>query len=161
MSPRVRPSASPPPGAAVPAETGRIDRERDDYHALQAHTLTRGDEAFVHQHVVDAWTAQHATPGTKPIGLCFALVGLYLHVERGFTGREVHRTHRTLAKRGGPWPRLPLPEARGAIGASDVMRAPPGAERDRAIDAWCAAVWRAYAPARAAVIALLETHGIR
>jgi hypothetical protein len=60
--------------------------ERDAYHALSDYTLTHGDRAFVHQHVVDAF-AQHAEDNTKAITLTFALVGLYLHVERAWSGR--------------------------------------------------------------------------
>ena len=37
------------------------------YHEVCAYTLTRGDAAFVHQLVVDAWAAQHASPASKPM----------------------------------------------------------------------------------------------
>jgi len=67
--------------------------QHEAYDALCAYTLTRGDAAFIHQHVVDAFAAQSADEATKPITLTFALVGLYLHVERQFTGREVQRAH--------------------------------------------------------------------
>jgi hypothetical protein len=63
---------------------------------LQGYTLMLRDEAFIHQNVVDAWMAQHANETTKPIGLTFALIGLYLHIERGFSGRQVQRAHMTL-----------------------------------------------------------------
>ncbi len=39
--------------------------------------------------------------------------------------------------------------------ATDVMRAPPGPERDRAIDAWCASVWSAYRDSARDAIATL------
>lgn len=54
---------------------------RDAYDELCAYTLTRGDPGFIHQHVVDAFTAQHADETTEPITLTFALVGLYPRVE--------------------------------------------------------------------------------
>ena len=38
------------------------------------------------QHVVDAYAAQTARASTKPITLAFALVGLYLHLEKNQTG---------------------------------------------------------------------------
>ena len=135
----------------------------DDEHAydeLAAYTLTRGDAAFVHQHVVDAFAAQHATKTTKPITVAFALIGLYLHVERAFTGRQVQRAHMMLAGRSRSWPSFPLPEERGAMTAADVLAAPAGRERDRAISAWCASVWAAYAETAPAIAALARAHGL-
>lgn len=104
--------------------------------------------------------AQHADERTKPIGLTFALVGLYLHVERGFSGREVQRAHMSLGRRKRTWPSFELPRERGSVTARQVMAAAPGPERDRAIDAWCASVWEAFGESRQAVAALLERHGI-
>jgi hypothetical protein len=133
----------------------------DDAHvALQCYTLEHGGKEFIHQHVVDAWMAQHADEQTKPIGLTFALVGLYLHLEAGFTGRQVQLAHMALARHRRPWPSFPLPADRGALTAIDVMRVPEGVERDRAIDAWCASVWASYANVRQDVADLLRQHGI-
>jgi hypothetical protein len=133
--------------------------ELDEYHALSCYTLEHGDPAFIHQHVVDAFTAQHADERTKPIGLTFALIGLYLHVERGFSGREVQRVHMALAKQKRAWPPFALPEHRGSITVIDVTAAAPCAERDDAIDRWCVSVWGAFASHRDTVIALLREHG--
>lgn len=126
----------------------------DAYHELCCYTLERGDGAFIHQHVVDAQAAQLAGASTKPIALTFALLGLYLHLEHGVSGRDVQRAHMALAKQKDqlPWPSLALPPSRGAITAADVLRAAPGAERDRAIDEWCAAVWREYRDANRGAI---------
>lgn len=134
--------------------------EEAAYHELCAYTLTLGDAAFLHQVVVDAWAAQRAGPVTKPIALCFALVGLHLHVDRGWTGRRVQRAHMTLARRPEPWPAFPLPEGRGTMTTPDVLAAPPGAARDTAISRWAASVWGAFAGSRATVEALLARHGI-
>ena len=130
------------------------------YDELASYTLTRGDAAFIHQHVVDAAAAQQATEATKPIAVAFALIGLYLHVERGFTGRQVQRAHMMLAKRTRQWPAFRLPTDRGTMTADDVMAAPAGAERDRAITAWCASVWEAYRESAAAVAQLSREHGL-
>ena len=46
------------------------------YHELSADTLTRGDAAFIRQHVVDAYAAQLADESTNPITTAFALIGL-------------------------------------------------------------------------------------
>ena len=130
------------------------------YDELASYTLTHGDPAFIHQHVVDAFAAQHATATTKPITVAFALIGLYLHVERGFTGRQVQRAHMMLARRSRSWPIFPLPETRGTLTAAEVLAAPAGPARDRAISEWCAAVWSAYAEAAPAVAALARAHGL-
>jgi hypothetical protein len=53
----------------------------DAYDELYAYTMQRGRASFVLQHVVDAFGAQSASEGTRPIRLIFSLVGLYLHVE--------------------------------------------------------------------------------
>lgn len=130
------------------------EAEREAHEALQAYTLAHGDPAFLHQHVVDAWAAQHARVDGKAIGIAFALIGLHLHLERGYDGRGVQRAHARMAGRQRDWPRFTLPAERGAMTVCDVMRAAPGGERDRAIEAWCASVWEAYASCHAAARAL-------
>ncbi len=133
--------------------------ERSAHEELQCYTLTLGDATFIHQHVVDAWTAQHAESGGKPIAMAFALAGLHLHLERGFTGREVQRAHMAMARQRHDWPRFPLPLHRGAVTALDVMRAAPGPDRVQAIDAWCASVWAAFHESHQAVAELVKRHG--
>ena len=130
------------------------------YDELQAYTLAHDNPAFIHQHVVDAGAAQQADERTKPIGLTFALVGLCLHVEEGWTGRQVQQAHQHLARRKQVWPSFALPKFRGSVTAADVMAAPAGLERDRAIDAWCASVWEAYREHHSTVAELLRQHGI-
>ena len=130
--------------------------EEDAYDELQCYTLERGDATFIHQHVVDAWAAQQADERTKPIALTFALVGLYLHVERGFSGRQVQRAHMALARQKQDWPSFTLPHDRGSVIAIEVAAAPAGPQRDQAIDAWCASVWGAFRESRQAVAELLE-----
>lgn len=134
--------------------------EEEAYHELCAYTLTHGDPTFIHQHVVDAWAAQRAHAGTKPIGIFFALTGLYLHVERGLTGREVQRAHMALSRRPEPWPVTRLPAARGAITATDVLAVPAGPPRDAEISRWAASVWEAYAENRETVDTFLRQRGI-
>jgi uncharacterized protein DUF5946 len=137
-----------------------LSGEREAYEELQGYSLMLRDEAFLHQHVVDAWTAQHAEKTTRPIALAFALIGLYLHVEKGFSGRQVQRAHMALARRKRTWPAFPLPRERGPITAIEVLAAAPGADRDRAIVAWSASVWRAYRDSHLAVAELVSQHGI-
>ena len=119
--------------------------EMDEFHNLSFYTLDHPDkEYFIHQHVVDAFQAQAADASTKPIGLVFALIGLYLYLEKGFTGKEVQRAHMKLAENKKPWPMRPLPVQRGEITVNKVMQSAPGPERDQMIAAWCSSVWNAY-----------------
>jgi hypothetical protein len=64
------------------------EAELRQYHELRAYSLAHRDPNFLHQHVVDAFAAQCANERTKPITLTFALVGLYLHVEKKQTGLQ-------------------------------------------------------------------------
>jgi uncharacterized protein DUF5946 len=134
--------------------------EQDAYNMLCAYTLNRRDAKFIHQHVVDAFLAQHADERTKPMGLTFALLGLYLFVERGFTGKQVQRVHVELARQKRAWLMFTIPADRGAISAVEVMHAAEGPERDRAIHAWCASVWAAFAAKRETLVELLRPYGI-
>jgi hypothetical protein len=132
----------------------------DAYNELCCYTLTHSDPSFIHQHVVDAFAAQHADEQTKPIGLTFALVGLYLYIEKQFTGKQVQRIHTLLAQQKRVWPSFALPYDRGSLTAADVLAVPAGAERDKAIHAWCASVWEAYRNCRESVSDLLREHQI-
>lgn len=134
--------------------------EGSAYEALCAYTLSRGDQEFIHQHVVDAFAAQQADGRTKPIQLTFALVGLCLAVEHGVSGRQVQRVHTQLGRRRQVWPGFALPAERGATTASQVLQAPEGEQRDRAIHAWCRDVWSAFSAERPKVEELLRQHGI-
>lgn len=137
-----------------------MNATESDYHELCAYTLTRGDATFIHQHVVDAWAAQQATANSKPIGVFFALMGLYLHVEHGWTGKAVQLAHMQLAKRPEAWPVGPLPEARGTLTPTDVLAAAPGAARDAEISRWAASVWAEFSAHRAIIDELLKRRGV-
>ncbi len=130
--------------------------ERAAYDELCAYTLTHGGATFIHQHVVDAFGAQAADERTKPITLTFALVGLYLHVERHFSGREVQRAHQRLARRKRAWPSFLLPGDRGFVTPADVLARAAGSERDEAIHAWFVSVWDAFSESKPAVGELLS-----
>jgi hypothetical protein len=121
-----------------------VQSEQEAYHELSYYTLSHPDPAFIHQNIVDAFSAQHASQDTKPIGITFALIGLYLAVEMGFTGREVQQAHMRLAKLRKGWPTFELPENRGEITVFDVISQPAGEKRDEMIHQWCISVWNAY-----------------
>jgi hypothetical protein len=137
-----------------------MDAEQDAFAELCCYTLAHGDRSFIHQHVVDAFAVQLADAQTKPIAITFGLIGLYLHIEKQFSGRQVQRVHMLLAQRKRPWPVFHLPRDRGAITVAEVLAAPAGPERDKAIDAWCSSVWQAFRGSRQAVVDLLLEYGI-
>jgi hypothetical protein len=134
---------------------GRSKTANELFDELSFYTLAHGSPRFLHQHAVDAFAAQMADESTKTIKIFFGLMGLYLYLEKGFTGREVQRAHMNLAKKRAELPRPPLPLERGAVTVKDVMAAEPGGARDQAIGDWCASVWEAYREARPLVAAFL------
>jgi len=111
---------------------------------LTYYMLAHGDPRFIHQHVVDAYGAQHVRPSASTIGAAFTLAGLYLAVERGFTGRQVQKMHMLMASRSKQWPHFDPPSDAGSLTVADVLAAEPGPTRDDAILRWCASVWTAW-----------------
>lgn len=126
------------------------------YNELAFYTLSHADPRFIHQHVVDAWTAQSATIDTKKIGLFFALAGLYLAIEKGYSGKEVQLAHMKMAKNKSLIPDISLPVDKGTITIATVLQSPPGEQRDRIIIEWCRSVWQAYARERDTVMHATE-----
>jgi hypothetical protein len=116
----------------------------------------------LHQLTVDAYAAQHAPRGAAgdvpPISVAYALVGLHLALDRGLSGTEVRAAHQRMGRPDPSWPRLPAPERSGSITVFDVAAA--GAMVDsvaghaKAVRAWAAAVWQAWAADHATVDAL-------
>ncbi len=134
--------------------------DQEAYQELCYYTLAHRDPAFIHQHVVDAFAAQDFKEGDQAIRLTFALVGLYLHVEKHFTGKQVQEAHIQLGRHKRQWPLFALPRDRGAIRASAVVAKPAGPERDRRIHKWCASVWDAFRDSRGVVMSLLREPGM-
>jgi Family of unknown function (DUF5946) len=130
------------------------------YHELSAYTIGLRDAAYVHQHVVDAYAVQTASSGERPIRVAQALVGLYLHVEHGLTGRQVQRVHKILGDRRPDWPDFALPPTRGSMTVRDVLAQPPGDRRDRAIETWVRSTWEACRDLRDDVERFLRSNGI-
>jgi hypothetical protein len=55
------------------------------YNELAFFTLKLKDDCFVHQRVMDVFTIRYADNKPKPISLAFALVGLCLYIEKGYS----------------------------------------------------------------------------
>ena len=116
----------------------------DLYTVLADYTLSHPSPEFIHQYIVDAYAAQTAKESDKPIKLAFALIGLYLHLEKGFTGKQVQNAHLVLAKKRKDWPKFELPKERGEITIKDVLAISPGQQRDQRIEDWMRSVWEEY-----------------
>lgn len=128
------------------------------FDELSFYTLAQPRAEFLHQLAIDTFTAQHVTAASKPIAVVFAVLGLYLHAERGFTGLQIQQVHMRLAPLRLPWPALALPARHAYVTVADVLAAEPGAERDAAIRRWCVAEWAMWTESRTAIAQLLKTH---
>ena len=117
-------------------------------HELSYYTLAHGDPAFIHQHLVDGYGAQHVRQSKSTIGAAFALVGLYLAAERGFTGRQVQKLHMRMGRISKQWPRFEPPEDVGPLTVADVLAVQPGPCRDQELIRWCASVWAGWSSAQ-------------
>jgi hypothetical protein len=114
------------------------------YGELTAYNLSKNDLTFTHQLAVDAYGAQHSGGVTRNITIAFALIGLYLAIERGFTGRQVQRAHMELSKQRHNWPRLEPPNQVCELTVLDVLHAEPGEKRNEMLTVWAEAVWRSW-----------------
>ncbi len=111
------------------------------FEQLSFYTLAHPSPEFFHQHVVDAYEAQHMGPETKSITVVFGLIGLYLALEKEYRGKQVQLTHIRLGRFKKQWPRFMPPVKQGTLTIRNVMAAAPGKERDGMIIKWCQAVW--------------------
>jgi len=131
----------------------------DLYNDLLFYTLSHPDpEFFIHQYAVDAFAAQNVDENTKNITLLYAVAGLYLAVERGFSGKEVQNAHLIFSKEKSDMPLIIPPENRGEITIKNVLEAEPGIARDEMILHWCASVWEAYQNNRDSIISYCQKH---
>lgn len=130
---------------------------QEQYHKLCFYTLAQPVNIFIHQHVVDAFTAQTATAATKPISIIFSLAGLYLLNEKNYTGKQVQQAHLTMAAKEKRYPEISLPQNRGNINITHVLAAAPGRQRDEMIYNWCKEVWMVYSDHQGTIRDLTDT----
>jgi hypothetical protein len=131
--------------------------DQDKYYQLSYYTLEHPDkDYFIHQHIVDAYTAQKADENSKPISIIFSLAGLYLYLERNYSGRQVQLAHMKMAGNKKGWPIIKLPVYRGEITVSEVLATPAGSRRDNMIREWCSSVWQAYTNSHGSIAALVK-----
>ena len=129
-----------------------MDSLQNKFHELSFYTLSHKGNEFIHQHIVDAYAVQTADERTKSIALVFGLAGLYLLIEKNFTGVEVQQMHVLMSQNKKPWPQIKLPSERGAISIENVLATDPGIERDDMIYRWCESVWVAFVENREAIV---------
>ncbi len=130
--------------------------QQEKYHELAFYTLALRDDFFIHQNIVDAFTAQTATKNTKPKALTFALVGLYLLIEHNFTGKQIQLFHVKMSQDKQMWPHIALPINPGQVSIDAVLDAQPGELRNKMIHIWCKAVWETYADSHIAISKLAD-----
>jgi hypothetical protein len=128
------------------------------YHQLSAFTLSLTDPKFIHQLAVDAYAAQHSGPNVKPISTTFALIGLYLAFERGYTGNEVQRAHVRLGQNRREWPVFNVPPVQSAVTVRDVLSSDMAQHYEYAIRRWGRSVWDVWALEQRTVQGLVERY---
>jgi hypothetical protein len=133
-----------------------MSNSEQQYNELSYYTLAHQDMSFIHQHIVDAYTAQTADERTKSITITFSLAGLFLYIEKGYTGRQVQQFHMIMAKNKRAWPAFVLPAKRGEINVSHVLAISPGPGRDKMIHQWCVSVWEAFKDNRKTIEDLIK-----
>jgi hypothetical protein len=104
-----------------------------------------------HQLTVDAYSAQHAGPGTSALGTAFALIGLHLALDHGLDGLAIRDAHQRLAAAKVPWPRFGPPAARWPLTVEDVARAPTSEEHAELVQRWAASVWAGWHDSQATI----------
>ena len=112
---------------------------------LSCYTVSKQDAEFIHQYAVDAYEAQHAGGKTRNITVAFGLIGLYLALEKGYTGKQVQQAHMQIAKIRKDWPRLEPPVRPAQLTVMDVLKAPDGIKKDAMIRQWMETVWENWA----------------
>jgi hypothetical protein len=105
---------------------------------------------------VDTYGAQHVTNQASPIIGSFALIGLYLHHQMGYTGKRIKQTHLQLARLKRSWPQFEAPAVEWPLLMLHPLEAPAGPERDAAILEWSASVWKAWEPQHAEIETLVD-----
>jgi len=158
--PPVAPGADPEtlepcPGCGVrlPASTWPVDRRRNASPACwERYTLVLAHEAEniiavgrLHQLTVDTYAAQHPGPNVPAIAVPFALVGLHLTLDEGWSGLAVRGAHGWLAEHHRSWPAFEPPDGFGALTADRVARAGSAEAHAHLVESWATATWAAWA----------------
>ena len=153
-------------GARLPTSTYPLDRRWNASPACwELHTQVQAYElehpwllSRCLQLRVDTYAAQHSGDQTSALSLAFALIRLFLALERGASGLDVRTAHQKLARRNITWPRLERPLSVGSLtvqALADV--ASPQAYADQ-VQSWAADVWDAWGARHDEVAELVRQH---
>ena len=150
----------PATGSAIDTRTFRATAECLDLHGEVTSNVMQHPEVLGrwHQTCVDAYAAQHVGPQTRPMTVCFALNGLYLVLERGWSGIAARDAHGHLARTvvRADWPWFEPPSEAGPLTVLDVaLSADPDAQ-GAAIEAWGRSVWATWSHVHDAVRELTD-----
>lgn len=128
----------------------------ETFHELTCWTLVQHDARFIHQHAVDAYESQHAGGKTRPVTTVFGLIGLYLALEKGYTGREVQIAHMKIGRKKRQWPVMEPPELPASLTVVDVLCAKTDREKEEMLMQWAASVWQSWEPRHREIRELTE-----
>lgn len=105
----------------------------------------------LHQLTVDAYGAQHTGPMVPAIGTAFALIGLHLTLDIGWSGNAVRAAHQYLAAQPHEWPEFATPQTRAGLTIADVAGSQTPQEHASRVRAWAASVWESWSAEHQAV----------
>ena len=155
------------PGCGLKLPDPRLDPNRrlsaspecwDLFCKLSAKTMSLHDTEFIHQTAIDSYQAQHAGGINKNISVAFGLIGLYLALERGYSGREVQKAHMVLANRFKDWPKFEPPTREWQMTVQDILQAKSDSEYREKIRLWAKSVWEKWQSDRDRIIELVEKY---
>lgn len=157
-------SICPGCGAAINSQKSGLDTRFNatsacvaKYHELSIYTLQLRDPEFTHQLIVDAYAAQHSSRQMPHITVTFALIGLYLVCNHGYTGKQAQRAHMILAHKTKSWPQF-LPDDRKAeLTVVDVIDCSDNMKKEM-IMKWAKAVWDSWKPEHQRVAQLVDKY---
>ena len=109
-----------------------------------------------HQLLVDTYAAQHTGDRTAPITTAFALIGLDLALEHGWSGIEVRDAHQLLARSYRDWPRFPRPAAPGEMTVQDLALAATTTDYAEVLGRWARAAWASWSDAHGRIDELVH-----
>jgi hypothetical protein len=94
-----------------------------------------------HQLLVDTYAAQHAGDRSPAIATAFALIGLCLTLDHGWSGIDVRDIHQQLASRYRDWPSFSRPPGQVDTTIQDLALAGSPADYAAILQRWAGAVW--------------------
>jgi len=152
-------SECPGCGLSLPVSDAPFDPRRNAsaacwelYMTVVGHELSHIPQlGALHQLTEDAYSAQHAGARVPAIGMAFALIGLHLALDDGWSGNAVRAAHQFLAARHNEWPHFEPPSTPASLTIAHVAGSPTPEEHASRVRAWSASVWESWSAQHAAV----------